>query len=1294
MKHAEVESPTMLPGDSLVSLESILCTEELNRRPSRAPDYQADKCALVALAQALADSPRTILQTMAEKMLEIFHCDSAGFSLLTKDGKNFYWPAIAGMWQPHIGGGTPRNFGPCGDVLDCNRPLLFSHWERRYPYLLAAMPVAEEGLLVPFYVKGKAVGTIWAIAHNDRRKFDAEDMRQLVSLGSFASSAYQVVAFLDALEKRDEALRQSCEELEQRVKERTANLSALNQELQAEITERKTTEERLTKTEERLRDVIGNAPVILFSLNRFGVINLSEGKGLDAFGVKPGQLVGQSIFDLYHDSPDLHANARRALSGEEVTFVTEFNNQFFEIHLIPLLDDRGEVAGVTGVTYNITDRRRAERELRLVIDTIPAMSWSTLPDGANDYSSKGWLEYTGMKSSQAVGSGWLKAFHPEDRAAHMAKWRAATNSGELFKSEARILGEDGKYRWFLTQGVPLRDESGKIIRWYGTNVNIDERKRAEEALLDSEEQWKAAFESNPVMYFMLDRTGTTLSVNAFGADQLGYKPSELVGQSVLNMFYEPDREQVRKHVENCFQNLGRPFTWEARKVRKNGTVIWVRETANALLLKNCPVLLVVCEDITDRKRAEEAVRRSEKELRDLIGTIPAMAFVTRPDGSNEFVSRKWIEFSGLSAEQSAGSGWEVTLHSDDAEEHMAKWRAAWTSGKPFESEARHRDAHGNYRWLLVRAVPLRSEQGKILKWYGTAIDIQDRKRAEALLAGEKQLLEMIATGVPLTQILNALCLIIEEQRRGTLASVLLLNADGVHLDVVAGPNLPKEWKLEMEKLPIGPCASSYGTAAYRGSPVIVADIATDPLWNVPEHRASALKHGLKASWSSPVVSSTGKVLGTFCMYYRQPRSPTSQDLELIELATHLARVAIERDRAEEALRTSEQLARSHVEVMIRSLDVLATKAAPEKFIAEMLRTIGQRLHACSVLLWLLHPDDDSLHLRLVIDDGQQVPPWLDHPFVKDRQAWKRNLPFQEMLLTKGPVVCDDVEHDFRFGAELRDYMRSKGRKRFLAIPMFMLGEVRGFIGIQHTEERAYRPEEIELAQALAHHVMIATHEAELGEQRRHAVLLQERTRMARDIHDTLAQGFTGVIIQLDTAVEALRDEEPEAAAKHIRRARDLARDSLTEARRSVHALRPQALEKAEFADALRAIITNTTAGTSLRSDFQVKGDPCKLQPSVEENLLHIGQEALTNALKHACATTFQARLSFDSEAVRLELRDNGKGFLVHNANGGGIGLIGMKERAEQIGATLTVTSKPGRGTTIVAVSAYPAAATT
>jgi hypothetical protein len=156
-----------IPG-GIASLESILCTDELNRRACRTPEYGIENSALGALVNTLAESPETVLQTLADKALEVVRADSAGLSLLTKDGRRFYWAAIAGAWRPHIGGGTPRDFGPCGDVLDRNTPMLFTHWERRYPYLSTAMPLAEEGLLVPFYVDGRAAGTIWAIAHRTR----------------------------------------------------------------------------------------------------------------------------------------------------------------------------------------------------------------------------------------------------------------------------------------------------------------------------------------------------------------------------------------------------------------------------------------------------------------------------------------------------------------------------------------------------------------------------------------------------------------------------------------------------------------------------------------------------------------------------------------------------------------------------------------------------------------------------------------------------------------------------------------------------------------------------------------------------------------------------------------------------------------------------------------------------------------------------------------------------------------------------------------------------------------------
>jgi PAS domain S-box-containing protein len=211
--------------DRLIPLESILCTEELRRRPSRPPGYQKEIRALVALASALADPQPNILQTLAETILDITQCDSSGLSLLTNDGKRFYWPAIAGMWKPHIGGGTPRDFGPCGDVLDQNRTLLFRHFEERYRYFLPVTPLIEECLLVPFYVGGKSVGTIWAIMHTTRRKFDAEDERLMNALGQFASLAYRTLASIEDLkleiaarEKAEAAVRQLASGLEAKIR--------------------------------------------------------------------------------------------------------------------------------------------------------------------------------------------------------------------------------------------------------------------------------------------------------------------------------------------------------------------------------------------------------------------------------------------------------------------------------------------------------------------------------------------------------------------------------------------------------------------------------------------------------------------------------------------------------------------------------------------------------------------------------------------------------------------------------------------------------------------------------------------------------------------------------------------------------------------------------------------------------------------------------------------------------------------------------------------------------------------
>jgi len=229
------------PTEGIAPLESILITEELHRRTRRPPDYEGENRALAALVQALGDNPDTILQVLAEKLLELLGSGSAGLSLLTKDGGRFCWVAIAGQWSVHAGGGTPRDFGPCGDVLDRDTPLLFTHWEHRYPYLTAATPLAEEGLLVPFHVDGKTVGTIWAISHDSGRKFDAEDLRLLESLARFASAAYQAVNMLGAVGERRAALS---------LLEDAVHARALAEKSVARLRE---SEEQLRRSEEALR---------------------------------------------------------------------------------------------------------------------------------------------------------------------------------------------------------------------------------------------------------------------------------------------------------------------------------------------------------------------------------------------------------------------------------------------------------------------------------------------------------------------------------------------------------------------------------------------------------------------------------------------------------------------------------------------------------------------------------------------------------------------------------------------------------------------------------------------------------------------------------------------------------------------------------------------------------------------------------------------------------------------------------------------------------------------------------
>src|SRR6185436_11655419 len=701
--------------------------------------------------------------------------------------------------------------------------------------------------------------------------------------------------------------------------------------------------------------------------------------------------------------------------------------------------------------------------------------------------------------------------------------------------------------------------------------------------------------------------------------------------------------------------------------------------------------------------AEDALRRGEDYLRLTIDTIPVLAWCTRPDGSTEFLNQRWLDYTGLTIEEARGWGWKVAIHPDDLPQLLDVWQGLLVSGKSGELEARLRRADGVYRWFLFRVEPLRDQQGTIVKWYGTNTDIDDRKRAEALLAAENQILEMVATGRPLAGILDGLCRLVDKLCDKSLASILLIDPNGRCLRRGAGPSFPEAFMAAVDGVEIGPSVGSCGTAAYRKEQVIVSDIATDPLW--ANYRELALANGLRSGWSTPILSSDGRVLGIFGIYGREPRSPTPQHQHTIKQITHLASIAIERKQAAESLRASELLARGQLEALTHTLDALAQESDTDRLLEHVLRTIIEQSDAHSVSVWDRELDGDWLELFAMIEDGRfQVRSGAFHPaarlamLAQDHPVWREVLPtglhaiiedidqpIVRMCVGMGPsATWHDILKDGELPSSImrfKSHLREMGVHTILFVPMLVAGRVTGFIGIRFTLKRGFRQEEIELTRALAHQATLAIQLTRLSAQGRRSAVMAERNRMARDIHDTLAQGFTGVIVQLEAVEEAMSKHQAAKASGHLDRAGELARESLREARRSVQALRPRALEEKQLSVALKELIEKMTRGTTVHAKFTVQGKRRKLPPEWETNLLRIGQEVLTNVLRHARANELKVLLVFDSSEIRLELSDNGCGFDPPRKHEG-FGLQGMRERAEGMGGRLTIQSAAGQGTAI------------
>jgi steroid delta-isomerase-like uncharacterized protein len=452
----------------------------------------------------------------------------------------------------------------------------------------------------------------------------------------------------------------------------------------------------------------------------------------------PGAAIVEFNFEARHQG----SFAGHAATGAQISVpgcgVYEFDAVKRQITAARIYFDVGTLLQ-TITDFSVNDRGKAadapqlnERNVSLIINTIPTFAGSARPDGYCDFLNQRWLDYTGMTAEQAAGWGWGEAIHPDDRKGIVEYWQSLLASGVQGEAEARMRRFDGAYRWFLIRSSPLRDDSGKIVKWYGTSIDIEDRKRREEALRESELSWRQIVDNIPGLVATMSPRGEVEFLNQRTLEYFGKTTEELKTWSLLSAVHPEDLPRVIKVWQKSIES-GQIYEVEHRCRRADGLYRWFQ--VRGLPVRNVEGTItawyLLFTDIEDLKKAEEALQANERNLSLTINTIPTMIAVLAPEGTVLSSNQAALDYHGVTMEDVQKEDFRTRYyHPDDFERLREELMEAPKRLRPFEYELRALSKEGEFRWFLVRHNPLLDEQGKIVRWYVTAFDIEDRKRSE------------------------------------------------------------------------------------------------------------------------------------------------------------------------------------------------------------------------------------------------------------------------------------------------------------------------------------------------------------------------------------------------------------------------------------------------------------------------------------------------------------------------------------------------------------------------------------
>ncbi|WP_162006727.1 PAS domain S-box protein [Roseimaritima sediminicola] len=570
-----------------------------------------------------------------------------------------------------------------------------------------------------------------------------------------------------------------------------------------------------------------------------------------------------------------------------------------------------EMARVRKETADVI--RSSETRLRIALAAARMAVWEWTPVGDEVVFSDNVRDILGLRGSPIPEQreGVFDLVHPVDRPRVERSFQRALVEGGEFQLQFRAFGvDDGRLIWLELRGQALTDDAGATARLIGVLVDVTARRRVEEALRNERDLLSVTLGSIADAVITTDTAGRVTNMNGVAVKLTGWSIRQALGQPLEKVFHVV-HEQTRRPLDNpAIQALQQrrviALEHPSILIRKDGGEVPIDDSAAPIHSSPSKLAgaILVFRDISERKRAEAALRESEAHFRRMADNAPTMLWVTDADGQYTFLSRGWYEYTGQSQHEGLSHGWLAAVHPEDRQRFANVFAEAVSRKQAFSLDYRLRRGDGQYRWVIDAARPLQSDQGDLEGYVGAVIDVHQRQQVEHFRVGQVRILEMITSEQPLDQILAELARSVERQIPGAIGSVLLLDASGKTLRHGAAPGLPPAYHQAVDGIPVAPDTGSCGSAAFHRRRFIAEDLLDSPAWKA--YRGLALEHGLRACWSQPVLSADQTLLGTFAIYFKEPRTPTPNELELLEANSRFASIAIDRPRAQAELRASEE----------------------------------------------------------------------------------------------------------------------------------------------------------------------------------------------------------------------------------------------------------------------------------------------------------------------------------------------------------------------------------------------------